>query len=218
MAVISSPGIGTIGGSVGEGGAGAPAEIGGSVATVVVESRSASPRSVTLPRSSVTTPARSTPSICSGGRGALHEPGDDHGHHRDDGHRGPPLAEAGRGPGRAGHRPTAVDPGPQTSVPHRHLDEDVGQLRGHEGEPDPHGEQAPARSVPGRRVEVEVRPGEHEDRPVPQVDAVRATTDPHQRTRAEHAAEAPTEPVTPGCTSAAMTASVKRSSRTKPPR
>ena len=221
MAVISWPGIGTIGGSVGGGGGGQRrGDRRQRRARWWWRWRSASPRSVTLPRSSVTTPARSTPAISLGRTGRPHQAGDDDRHHRDDGDGGPALAEPGGGPDRRG---TSSDDGramarsrpSRTGISMKH----VRQLGHHEGEPDAQGQQAPTRAVPGRRVDIEVGPGQHEDRPVPQVDAVGAAADPHQRRRAEQRARCPAPtPVTPGCTSAAISASVHRSSSTKPPR
>ena len=63
--------------------------------------------------------------------------------------------------------------------------------------------------------DVGVRARDHEDRPVPQVDAVRAHADPHQRPGARTPSATG---VTPGCTVAAISNAANSASTRKPPR
>ena len=81
--------------------------------------------------------------------------------------------------------PQAPAPAGERAVADRHLDEAVAQLGGDDGQHEAQHE----RRVLRQRL-VDLRPGVHEDRPVPQVQRVRAHADPHERRLPEHAGRA----------------------------
>ena len=109
-------------------------------------------------------------------------------------------------PGRRPAPPGAVEGPP----PDGRLHQTVGQLGQRHGQRQPSRQQGPA--IQG---DVQLRPGDDEDRPVPEVDAVGALPDPAQRRRAQSSAAEPRRRGAPPRPAAPPS---PRATRAKPPR